>query len=116
MRSPGRVITSDAGLLPAAHNGGSHRKLHSDHSRRKLLEECEHLLASQLFPQKRLLGGVHSVILPGREADRSSRRASARPLCERKSRISLQMCLTRFLVVINNDGGIAGDQMAWSLG
>src|SRR5713226_6121808 len=34
-----------------------------DHSRRKLLEECEHLLASQLLSQNRLLGGVHSVKL-----------------------------------------------------
>src|SRR6266446_8526461 len=34
-----------------------------DHRRRKLLEECEHLLASQLLPQNRLLGGVHSVKL-----------------------------------------------------
>jgi hypothetical protein len=34
-----------------------------DHSRRKLLEECQHLLASQLLPQNRLLGGVHSVKL-----------------------------------------------------
>src|SRR6266851_433527 len=34
-----------------------------DHSRRKLLEECEHLLASQLLLQNRLLAGVHSVKL-----------------------------------------------------
>src|SRR5713101_5100835 len=34
-----------------------------DHSRRKLLEECEHLLASQLLSQNRLLGGVHAVKL-----------------------------------------------------
>src|SRR5712671_1254821 len=34
-----------------------------DHRRRKLLEECEHLLASQLLPQNRLLRGVHSVKL-----------------------------------------------------
>src|SRR4051812_15743466 len=34
-----------------------------DHSRRKLLEECKHLLAAQLLPQNRLLGGVHSVKL-----------------------------------------------------
>src|SRR5712691_2012312 len=34
-----------------------------DHRRSKLLEECEHLLASQLSPQNRLLGGVHSVKL-----------------------------------------------------
>src|SRR5271167_5175934 len=34
-----------------------------DHSGRKLLKECEHLLASQLLPQNRLLGGVHSVKL-----------------------------------------------------
>src|SRR6266699_4646403 len=34
-----------------------------DHRRRKLLEECEHLLASQLLPQNRLLGGVHTVKL-----------------------------------------------------
>src|SRR5438128_11634255 len=34
-----------------------------DHRRRKLLEECEHLLASQPLPQNRLLGGVHSVKL-----------------------------------------------------
>src|SRR5216683_4144345 len=34
-----------------------------DHSRRKLLEECEHLLASQLLSQNRLLRGVHSVKL-----------------------------------------------------
>src|SRR5712691_3358513 len=34
-----------------------------DHRRSKLLEECEHLLASQLLPQNRLLGGVHSVKL-----------------------------------------------------
>src|SRR5580704_8134628 len=34
-----------------------------DHRRRKLLEECEHLLAPQLLAQNRLLGGVHSVKL-----------------------------------------------------
>src|SRR5713101_8149149 len=34
-----------------------------DHSRRNLLEECEHLLASQLLAQNRLLGGVHPVAL-----------------------------------------------------
>src|SRR3954470_20202105 len=34
-----------------------------DHCRRKLLEECKHLLASQLLPQNRLLDGVHSVKL-----------------------------------------------------
>src|ERR1700694_3873148 len=34
-----------------------------DHRRRKLLEECEHLLASQLLAQTRLLGGVHPVEL-----------------------------------------------------
>src|SRR5271165_4138777 len=34
-----------------------------DHRRRKLLEECEHLFASQLLAQNRLLGGVHSVKL-----------------------------------------------------
>src|SRR5580693_2178952 len=34
-----------------------------DHRRRKLLEECEHLLAPQLLVQNRLLGGVHSVKL-----------------------------------------------------
>jgi hypothetical protein len=34
-----------------------------DHCRRKLLEECEHLLASQLLLQNRLLGDVHSVKL-----------------------------------------------------
>src|ERR1700730_1872768 len=34
-----------------------------DHCRRKLLEECKPLLASQLLPQNRLLGGVHSVKL-----------------------------------------------------
>src|SRR4051812_25726617 len=34
-----------------------------DHCRRKLLEECKHLLASQLLPQDRLLDGVHSVKL-----------------------------------------------------
>src|SRR6202043_2741200 len=34
-----------------------------DHRRRKLLEECEHLLASQLLAQNRLLGGVHPVEL-----------------------------------------------------
>src|ERR1700760_3300226 len=34
-----------------------------DHRRRQLLEECEHLLASQLLAQNRLLGGVHSVEL-----------------------------------------------------
>src|SRR5260370_39966136 len=34
-----------------------------DQRRRKLLEECEHLLAAQLLPQNRLLGDVHSVKL-----------------------------------------------------
>src|ERR1700757_2448068 len=34
-----------------------------DHRRRQLFEECEHLLASQLLAQNRLLGGVHSVKL-----------------------------------------------------
>src|SRR6266446_5963622 len=34
-----------------------------DHRRRKLLEECEHLLASQLLAQNRLFGGVHPVEL-----------------------------------------------------
>src|SRR5215211_5654669 len=34
-----------------------------DHRRRKPLEKCKHLLASQLLPQNRLLGGVHSVKL-----------------------------------------------------
>src|ERR1700730_12541089 len=34
-----------------------------DHRRSKLLEECEHLLASQLLAQNRLLGGVHPVEL-----------------------------------------------------
>src|ERR1700756_2926378 len=34
-----------------------------DHCRRKLLGECEHLLASQLLPQNWFLGGVHSVKL-----------------------------------------------------
>src|SRR5271165_5026661 len=34
-----------------------------DHRRRKLLEECQHLLASQLLAQNLLLGGVHSVKL-----------------------------------------------------
>src|ERR1700761_8203648 len=34
-----------------------------DHRRGQLLEECEHLLASQLLAQNRLLGGVHSVEL-----------------------------------------------------
>src|SRR6266446_5021302 len=34
-----------------------------DHSRRKILKECEHLLASQFLPQNWFLGGVHSVKL-----------------------------------------------------
>jgi len=34
-----------------------------DHSRRKLLEECKHFLASQLLPPNRLLGRVYSVKL-----------------------------------------------------
>src|SRR3954470_14256953 len=34
-----------------------------DHCRRKLLEKCKHLLASQLLPQNRLLGSIHSVKL-----------------------------------------------------
>src|SRR5665213_526151 len=34
-----------------------------DHSRRKHLEECKHLLASQLLPQNRLLGRGYSVKL-----------------------------------------------------
>src|SRR5271166_794480 len=34
-----------------------------DHRRRKLLEECEHLLAPQLLAQNRPLGSVHSVKL-----------------------------------------------------
>jgi hypothetical protein len=34
-----------------------------DHRRRKLLEECEHLLAPQLLPQNRFLSGVYSVKL-----------------------------------------------------
>src|SRR4051794_26862223 len=34
-----------------------------DHGRRELLEECKHLLASQLLPQNRLLGSIHSVKL-----------------------------------------------------
>src|SRR6202023_2378953 len=37
--------------------------LDRDHNRCKLLEECKPLLASQLLPQNRLLGGVHSVKL-----------------------------------------------------
>src|SRR5277367_4627924 len=34
-----------------------------DHSRRKLLEECKHLLAPKLLPQNWLLADVHSVKL-----------------------------------------------------
>src|SRR4051794_18411614 len=34
-----------------------------DHSRRKPLEKCKHLLASQLLPQDRFLGSIHSVKL-----------------------------------------------------
>src|SRR4051794_3439612 len=34
-----------------------------DHGRRKLLEKCKHLLASQLLPQDRLLSSIHSVKL-----------------------------------------------------
>src|SRR3954451_19911522 len=34
-----------------------------DHCRREPFEECKHLLASQLLPQNRLLGAVHSVKL-----------------------------------------------------
>src|SRR4051794_32019136 len=34
-----------------------------DHCRRELLKKCKHLLASQLLPQNRLLGSIHSVKL-----------------------------------------------------
>src|SRR5580693_8221377 len=34
-----------------------------DHSRRKLLKDCEHLLASEFLAQNWFLGGVHSVKL-----------------------------------------------------
>src|SRR6266436_3951806 len=55
-RIVGRLIASQSA---SACTAGFDR----DHRRRKLLEECEHLLASQLLAQNRLLGGVHPVEL-----------------------------------------------------